>query len=215
MPAGWARAFWISLIMFGARVGGLREFDSLYFESGQLPILEPDTNCGEENDRCSFENLRNKYFFRPPNKRANFIKLAIASPFKCDWKILIRNWIEAPVEDFHVLRNKELLKTLSALLNGETSRFRTNIDFQQNYIVPVKLKIIKRGLAKRFGIICIPKWNDSEGGVVEPLRSDPDTYQRKRLRNDYKLLRNKMKNRKVNGGEVMCIISYVLILFCI
>lgn len=115
VPSGWGMPVWLCLIMWGAKVGGLRETDSIQYEMGHYNILPPDTKAGRiENDDLD-NKYRTKYFKLPPNKRVNYNKFAISSPFKCDWNKLF----EPPeqkiygdqfaIDKYHVLRDKQIL----------------------------------------------------------------------------------------------------------
>lgn len=98
--------------MYGARTGGLRETNSLNFESGQPDFLLPDTTAGAEEEWNFTELCKEKYFRMPPNKRINYTKFAIASPFHFNWKMLIHDWNMKNLQDFFVLRNMNILHTL-------------------------------------------------------------------------------------------------------
>lgn len=97
--------------MNGARPGGLREFDSIRFESGLPPLLPPDTLAGQKEEKYISENAKSKFFRLPPNKRPNYAKFAITSPFEFNWKTLVREWrqLQLSIEDISVMRNKRQL----------------------------------------------------------------------------------------------------------
>ncbi|KAJ8966006.1 hypothetical protein NQ314_003784 [Rhamnusium bicolor] len=97
--------------MWGARVGGLRETDSIAFEMNEPYYLYPDTAAGTEEEICTSNEAIEKFFRLPPNNRTNYNKFRISSPFKLNWKLLLSEWNESqtPIVDFFVLRNKKIL----------------------------------------------------------------------------------------------------------
>lgn len=111
VPSGYGLPFWQTFIMFGARAGGLRETESLALEMGEC-FLPPDSDAGKDNDKRIELELRERYFKLPPKKRENYIKLGIISPFSCPWQLLLEDWINKPVQDFHVMRESKILNNL-------------------------------------------------------------------------------------------------------
>lgn len=97
--------------MFGARAGGLREAESLAFENGEC-YLAPDSNAGRQEENRIAMELKEKYFRLPPSKRVNYIKLGIVTPFGCSWNTLLKDWSSDNIEDFFILRNKQILALL-------------------------------------------------------------------------------------------------------
>lgn len=72
--------------------------------------------------QISFSNLiieiHFRYFRLPPNKRTNYQKLSIASPFKCNWAQLIQEWSSSETNEnkkFFVLRDINVLKQLDVI----------------------------------------------------------------------------------------------------
>ncbi|CAH0546429.1 unnamed protein product [Brassicogethes aeneus] len=61
LPGGWAQPTWISLIMFGARSGGLQETNTITFEMGQNDSLEPDTEAGAREEADVSEKCRESF----------------------------------------------------------------------------------------------------------------------------------------------------------
>lgn len=54
MPANWAMPVWLSLILCGARPGGLRETMTLEFETQSISALFPDSRAGA----LHYENIK-------------------------------------------------------------------------------------------------------------------------------------------------------------
>lgn len=97
--------------MFGARAGGLRETENLCFEMGQS-YFPPDSEAGRQEEKRIEAELKDKYFRLPPSKRVNYIKLGINSPFVCPWKVLLEDWSTINVNDYFVLRDRNILHIL-------------------------------------------------------------------------------------------------------
>lgn len=114
LPSAWAQPVWLSLVMWGARAGGLREMDSVRFESDQQPFLLPDTEAGRTEEKTLSSTFSDKFFKLPPNKRPNYNKFGISSPFNWNWKLLLQEWgCDADLaSNFYVLRCKKLLGNL-------------------------------------------------------------------------------------------------------
>lgn len=114
IPSGWAQPIWISLILWGARPGGLKETNSITFEMNQPNFLFPDTSAGEEEELSISNQCREVYFKLPPNKRTNYNKFRISSPFEWNWRLLLTDWNEnkEPIRDFFILRDQKQLKII-------------------------------------------------------------------------------------------------------
>lgn len=108
VPSGYGVPFWQTFIMFGARSGGLRETESLAFETGSC-YLPPDSKAGKQEALSVEGELKERYFKLPPSKRVNYVKLGINSPFLCKWDVLLKDWQHEKEGSFFVLRNRELL----------------------------------------------------------------------------------------------------------
>lgn len=108
--------------MFGARSGGLRESESVAFETGEC-YLPPDSNAGKGNEKRIEQELRDKYFRLPPSKRVNYIKLGINSPFNCPWNILLSDWSNQQINEYYILRNRVLLNDIQVNICEEYSLY--------------------------------------------------------------------------------------------
>ena len=64
IPEGWGMAFWMSLVLIGARPGGLRENKHLQLEMEQLqtPNEYPDTSAGKHFAQEEEERKKEDYF---------------------------------------------------------------------------------------------------------------------------------------------------------
>lgn len=93
--------------MHGAKPGGIRETNSIEFELGKPSLLPPDTEAGAIESKRISDELKLKYFKRPPNKRTNYNKFAIVCPFNVNWNLFVKEWTEE--EHFSVLRDVKQL----------------------------------------------------------------------------------------------------------
>ena len=92
LPRCWGMAFWISLVYHGGRACGVKELERTSLELLQpvFPRDFPDTKPGMD---LSVENkllLEAKYCRYPPDKRPNFGKLQINTPFYSPWSTLVK-----------------------------------------------------------------------------------------------------------------------------
>ncbi|GBP58115.1 hypothetical protein EVAR_40659_1 [Eumeta japonica] len=195
MPSGYGLPFWQTLIMFGARAGGLREFESIALEMGEC-YMPPDCNSGIQNEIRIEKELKEKYFRLPPNKRVNYIKLAINSPFRCLWKILLKDWCNEQIQEFYVLRDKHTLQKLQESVDKK----RPLSEWTQgnSCLIPVYLQIVKKGHMNCHAIICLPKLGDfEETAITEPLHNDPNARLRKEMRQSHRTHIKSVKRKNV------------------
>lgn len=207
IPAAWAQPFWMAFVMRGARAGGLRETASIDFEMGFADFLMPDTLAGKVEGDSTSETLREKYFKRPPNKRTNYNKYSIVSPFDYKWDLLVSEWLGQKIEEIRVLRDRKLLNELRLLLKNNAKP--NGIDFSRNYIVPVQLKVQQNGCPRQFSIICLPQAEDLKHEPIEPKKLDVHQTQRKQLRKQHKKLLDALKRRRKRAkkeGKVFMVI---------
>ncbi|KAK9890547.1 hypothetical protein WA026_010623 [Henosepilachna vigintioctopunctata] len=197
LPSSWAKPIWISLIMSGARCGGLREFQHNAFELDKPNFLHPDTLAGEKEDQTTSEECTKTYFRKPPNKRTNFNKYKIVSPFKFNWKLLIENWQNCRVDNFYVIRDRKKLIDLQNCLNQKKS----SCLLLTNSLIPVKLEC-KRGVPKKFAIICLPQEKDLKKNPSEGKHHDPNQKERKLLRDQHKTMLKKLRRKRKTGKKL-------------
>ncbi|KAK7872217.1 hypothetical protein R5R35_001774 [Gryllus longicercus] len=233
-PAGWAMPFWIALIFRGAKPGGLKEASMVQFETGSVTLTEPfapDTAAGKTEAEANRREREQQHFRLPPNKRPNFIKFGIASPFSCCWDILLNDWCQNKHKDidasFYVLREKVKLDALKCIINnsfksGSNVNGGTRADqishfsslfsnMNHNCLIPVRIESVKRGCPADCALICIPssddilhsKENSAWEGPVEPIHNDNKSDQRKTLRNQHKKeLRRLRKQRVLSNNKL-------------
>ncbi|CAH2039548.1 unnamed protein product, partial [Iphiclides podalirius] len=195
MPAGYAMSFWQTFVMFGARCGGLRESRNLSFEMSEIN-LPPDSTAGNLEEKRIEQELREKYFRRPPSKRVNYQKIAINSPFICPWKILLSDWSGENVDDFFVLRDKKLINDLQNCITAKKAP--PHIDKAVYCLVAVCLQMIGKGNLKQHALVCLPQQNDIENikELFEPLHEDNKEKLRKEKRKQHRLLLKQLKKKR-------------------
>ncbi|KAF5276449.1 hypothetical protein FQA39_LY06518 [Lamprigera yunnana] len=197
-PSGWGNSFWITLIMWGARAGGLREFNSILFERGELPFFAPDTPAGNAEEKLLTETYKHRFFSLPPNKRPNYNKLGFIEPFTYNWQKLIDEWKSdtLPSKDFSVLRDKKILYQMQILLNSAKRKMET-ISFETNFLIPVRIKLENKGTIKKFAHICLPKLQDLTTDLYEPKRKDINEKIRKEKRDAHKKLLKRLRRARI------------------
>lgn len=164
-----------------------------------------------------------RYFRTPPNKRQNYLKLSIASPFKCPWEQLIQEWCTesqskksvnnqnsseisnlATVQRFFVLRNKNKLRDVEQFLAGRMQ----SMDIDENCLIPISITLNGRGNIGKYSIVCLPNNKDLQTNIrnrkqfpkipslTEPIGIDHNETKRKLFRlNHLKMLKRLRRQR--------------------
>ncbi|XP_043473836.1 ribonucleases P/MRP protein subunit POP1 [Leptopilina heterotoma] len=217
IPQNWALSFWLSFIFRCVRPGGLRESRSLIFETLNMSapdIFHPGTPAYEREAIHQQQLLKDNYFKNPPNRRVNFTKFAITTPFLCEWGILAKEW--GAQGEFSTLRDKDLLQNLNdnlmprkrkSFLKMKTCSNIEPLSFKvhNNYLVPVKVTIERKGVPDDFSIICLPteddlktfKMNRKWSGPMERLKSDSKENERLDSRKKHLELLKKLRKQRV------------------
>lgn len=163
VPAGYGLSVWLNLIKFGAKAGGWKEHEMIMSETGQA-VFSPDTVLGrKEADRIS-AMTREIYFRKPPNKRTNYRKISIASPFMCPFSQLIKEW-NGSSESFYVQRDPT---TLSDIISS--FKDYANLSLDLNALIPVKIHMISRGSPDNNSIVCLPNKKDVKFWIMTQNR---------------------------------------------
>lgn len=211
VPKGYGSVFWLSFVMWGARAGGLREDFNTQRESKRHSFM-PDTDAGRSEALAASVTARDAYFRKPCNKRHNFIKLGVASPFLSPWRQLVREW-EGPSESLHVIRDRVALAAIQRYLEGKENSLNVNIDHRESALVPVLFKMSGRGNPGANALICSPDSNDrlptnrhSESNApihTEPLKRDPFEAMRRKCRLTHLQLLAKMRRKRVKAKRLL------------
>lgn len=207
------------------RVGALQETRTIAFESFDLntpDVNDPDTSAYAMAALTTKQTLTEKYFRRPPNKRVNFVKFGIGSPFFCDWKNLTRDW--SKTEDFYVLRNRDILLLLQTGISQTSSKKsrsaenseHTKVNFQElnqykNCLVRIRVSMMNRGSPKDFAIVCIPTSEDLEKlknnknwtGPVEKCHIDSNEGARVTSRTEHLLKLKRLRRKRIRQKKAL------------
>ena len=219
VSAGYGLSTWLSLIKFGARVVAGFEENSLIMNEMKLDIFQPDTIMGiKEYERIENDET-DKYFKKPPNKRINYRKFKISSPFRLPFKQLINEWSKG-TDNFYVLRNKSLLNELNcAILKCAEFNF-DKID--SNALIPIFMSNngeYRMSKDCNFGLICLPKCRDikrsleldytktKEPILIEESGHDETEGLRKNVRFNHKKLLKRLRNRRVRAKRKLQAVS--------
>ncbi|KAK0163807.1 hypothetical protein PV328_002500 [Microctonus aethiopoides] len=222
LPAKWGLPFWLSFMYRCPRPGGLNESRSMFLEN--LLINSPEINHPDTLAyACEAEEIKKqlieKYFRYPPNRRVNFIKYAISSPFYCEWKMLVKEWTNEEIVS--VLRDRNSILSLTTLLNDCTINNKRNmkreninkplsiddeIGFKiKSLLTAVKVTIVGKGNPKDFALICLPtdedliKFNKNKkwGGPIQKCKFNVFEAKRKILKEQHEVfLKRAMRQRK-------------------
>ncbi|XP_061402542.1 ribonucleases P/MRP protein subunit POP1 [Musca vetustissima] len=213
-PAGYGMSLWLSLIMWGARPGGLREFESIAREMGTEEHL-PDTIGGQQTSGHRYNEMYSKYFRLPPAKRCNYRKFAVVSPFRAPFPQLLRDWNTSGSDSddkksgFFILRDRSKLQEISECVRKcNLYKFPKDLPTAQ-CLIQLKISLTSRGNPGDFSLICLPnrkdfkkkckqiKHRNNEPIYVEPLLADTDEKERKRLRMQHKKLLKRLRGQRV------------------
>ncbi|OWR43157.1 hypothetical protein KGM_213530 [Danaus plexippus plexippus] len=196
LPAEYGLPFWLTFIMFGARTGGLRETESVALEMGEI-YMPPDSEAGLLEEMRLESELKEKYFRRPPSKRVNYIKLAVPSPFKCPWSVLLKDWSDNKQEKFYVLRDKVLLEELQVCIDRK--KHIPHIANCDACLIPLYVKVEGKGNLTSHAMICFPLPQDvcSKNPVMEPHHMDENLKLRRQKRQEHKKLLKQKRRRQI------------------
>ncbi|KXJ80840.1 hypothetical protein RP20_CCG023129 [Aedes albopictus] len=206
-PSGYGLPIWQTLIMWGAKPAGLKETEMQALESGIDTLRVPDTVLGQTESDAEHENKWNKYFAKPNNRRVNYKKLAIASPFRCPWVQLVSEWGGTEGAEFHVLRDQEILSKIHHALNRKFNL--KSAQMPTSSLIPVYLTMKTRGNPGDNALICLPfrsdfrenkqkkQHNDFSPVFTEPLRKDPQQKERILLRKQHLRLLKRLRSRRI------------------
>ncbi|XP_050091315.1 ribonucleases P/MRP protein subunit POP1 [Anopheles aquasalis] len=230
VPAGYGLPLWHSLTRWGAKAAGQKELEMIAIESGCDRSGVPDTILGRTESATAYQDAVARYFRRPNNRRVNYTKLAIASPFRCPWQQLVQEWNRSKEEmgsdtsptQFFVLRDRDALAKLR--LAFERKFNLRSINLPPDALVPLLLTLKTRGNPGENALICLPKREDFRANRVariggdhspvytEPLRKDPHEHERKKLRTEHlrtlkrlrrQRVREKKRRQRTNPGQLV------------
>ena len=206
VPAGYGMSVWLSMIRCGAKSGGWRETETITNEMG-LDLFLPDTVSSVKESQRHLKLKRDEYFRKPPNKRTNFRKMGITSPFSCPFDQLVEEWNGSG--EFFILRSRDKLEKLNEVLRGKMQL--KDLGIEANVLIPLEINLETRGTPNDFGLICVPTKRDIKNSLaqkqqrnrgpihIEPLLKDDAEKERKMMRGDHKKLLKRLRNRRVRA----------------
>uniref|UniRef100_A0A182MXF8 Uncharacterized protein n=1 Tax=Anopheles dirus TaxID=7168 RepID=A0A182MXF8_9DIPT len=209
VPAGYGLAVWQSFVLWGAKPVGQQELEMVALETGNDRTGVPDTEFGRQEAARKQSEALKKYFNRPNNKRINYTKLAIVSPFRCPWAQLVPEWNRPKAVDarYFVLRDQEQLAKLNLALKRKFNI--QSIGLPPDALVPVLITLKTRGNPGDNALICLPNRSDFRTNkqnrlasvynpvYVEPARKDPHAPERTVLRAQHLRTLKRLRNRRV------------------
>lgn len=206
VPAGYGMSVWLSLIKCGAKSGGWQDLVTVTNEIGNELFL-PDTVSGLKESERQLQQKREEYFRKPPNKRTNFKKMGIASPFACPFSQLVKEY--GGSENFYVLRCLSSLDNINGLFSGQLKM--NELKISNDALIPINLSMESRGTPGDFGIICLPSKRDIKNSIlkkhqrdrgplcIQPVIKDEAELERKNLVFKHKKLLKRLRNRRVRA----------------
>ena len=146
LPSCWGMCFWISLIYRGARPLGLNELNTCCHLENLSPLFPrdyPDTVAGRDEEVHTLSQCSSQYGRYPPDKRPNFGKLRICSPFLPKWAELMDSTPNADSTDFSQPEKKmKLEEKEQELLEVERNRDEVKISASVSFHVLRQFSLI-------------------------------------------------------------------------
>ncbi|XP_058462852.1 ribonucleases P/MRP protein subunit POP1 [Malaya genurostris] len=211
-PAGYGLPLWQTLIMWGAKPAGVKELDMQALETGVDLNRIPDTVLGKSEADIEYEKKWSKYFARPSNRRVNYKKIAIASPFRCPWSQLVSEWSVLKNSSFFVLRDQEVLSKVQMAINRRFNIQSAGLPSQ--CLIPISLTMKSRGNPGDNALICLPhrhdfrqnkqqkQVSDNSPVYIEELRKDPNQKERLLLRRHHLKLLKRLRCRRIREKKI-------------
>lgn len=179
LPAGWAVAFWRSLVFVGARAVGMREFVHARYEMGlpSFPFDYPTTPAYIAWAAAHEAELLAADQRKPAAKRVNHVALHVAHPYRAPWKELVGGG--APL---FVSHTASAAAALSPQKSAEKVRWQPRgeavlrvrlTERDECALVPVAVTLV-RGTPAWNAMLCLPSDADlaewAAGGEPSPVQ---------------------------------------------
>ena len=113
----------------------------------------PDTQAGAAEQEREAAIHKELHLKMPPNKRPNFVKLGVASPFSCPWKTLLADWSEGGSEPNVSVRRRG--QTAAKPFHEWKEHGTSGCD-----LLPVKVQVLGKGTFTDNSMICWPSDSD-------------------------------------------------------
>lgn len=154
------------------------------------------------------------FYRKPPNKRLNFIKQGIQTPFHYPWQALVEEWSQSkPVNPYYVFRNRlELLKIRTYM--DECAKPKAalvpNFSFPSGSLIAVQVTLVSGGALTPFSHICLPTEEDLRRrmankmflGPCEPVHLDVNRKKRKLLRESQTKLLKRLRRKRIKTKKL-------------
>ena len=174
-------------------------------------------------------------FRHPPDKRCNFTKLSVASPFSFPWKTLISDYLDQdlilkryPDEKDELSSNFFVLRDRQELLKWQSSLKKSNADYSprtsdNHALIPIRVELFGKGTVGANAMICIPTPGDVErrkndksfAGPCEKIAHDSNEDTRKKVKEEHQRLKSslrkawKEKKEKLKEYKSVCVLNQV------
>ena len=128
LPRDWVLTSWVALTYRGVKPVGMRELERVSLER-QVPCFPRDHIDTYSYVLDSFEkrrSLEKEFFSRPPDKRLNYGKLGVSTPFHCPWGSLVKSecqLMDTETTISHPISESESTSTLEPALAGVRLRY--------------------------------------------------------------------------------------------
>ena len=145
-------------------------------------LFPQDSASGHEEMKLTQDQVKEKYFRLPPDKRNHFQRLVCPFPFHIDWLKFLQFWREQemksahdlpadpmPIEELFILREFKSLQVLRGELKPNNLMRSSGLPSQslfphpiENCLIPIYVKSIGRGKPTANAVLCVPTVDDLE-----------------------------------------------------
>lgn len=114
VPSDWGRAWWVTMVLAGARAGGLEARQEAAISTGDpislFPLGAPDTAAGSKEDAEEASRQREARDRRPKGKRAPVGSGLVEASMAWDWELLVPDG-----KISKVMRGRDAMRIIQAL----------------------------------------------------------------------------------------------------
>ena len=125
LPRDWMLTSLVALTYWGAKAVGKKELDRVSFERQSMcyPIDCIDTNGYVIEAYNRKKELEKSYLLKPPDKRVEYGKMGVSTPFHAPWGSLLRGALDQMEDDssctrlpYFLLRDRQVIMSLQYVL---------------------------------------------------------------------------------------------------